>query len=319
MRVDGKTIAQEILESLSRQVILLKQKNITPHLAIILIGNDPASIAYVKQKILKANKVGIKTTLLNHESRIKPSPRAQAEGNQELVETIEQLNNDNNIHGIIIQRPLPLHINSELIDRAIDPQKDVDAFNSKAKFDSPISMAILAILEHVFERRGDTSEGLPTARTRYPKRILAEHWRDERVAGPQAEFINWLNAKKIAVIGKGETGGRPVIKTLKKLGVKPIIVDSKTQNSKFKTQEADIIISAVGKPKILNSSSIKKGAILISIGLHKGADGKLHGDYEEDEIKNTASFYTPTPGGVGPVNVSMLLKNVVHSAESFRC
>ncbi len=291
MRVDGKTIAQEILESLSRQVILLKQKNITPHLAIILIGNDPASIAYVKQKILKANKVGIKTTLLNHESRIKPSPRAQAEGNQELVETIEQLNNDNNIHGIIIQRPLPLHINSELIDRAIDPKKDVDAFNPKAKFDSPISMAILAILEHIY----------------YSLKIK------------NTKFTQWLCSKKIVVIGKGETGGRPVIKTLKKLGVKPIIVDSKTQNSKFKTQEADIIISAVGKPKILNSSSIKKGAILISIGLHKGADGKLHGDYEEDEIKNTASFYTPTPGGVGPVNVSMLLKNVVHSAESFRC
>jgi len=118
------------------------------------------------------------------------------------------------------------------------------------------------------------------------------------------------------VIGKGKTGGGPTIQMLKKMGVELQIIDSKTQNPKDFTKSADIIISTVGKPNILKPEMIKKGIILISVGQHKGIDGKFHGDYEENEIKNIASFYTPTPGGIGPVNVAMLLENLVTAAQN---
>jgi methylenetetrahydrofolate dehydrogenase (NADP+)/methenyltetrahydrofolate cyclohydrolase len=126
-------------------------------------------------------------------------------------------------------------------------------------------------------------------------------------------FSDWLKSKKMAVLGTGETAGQPIINYFRDYGIEPLIIDSKTQNKESLLKGADIIISAVGK-KVINPSDIKKGVILIGVGMHT-KDGKLYGDYNEEEIKNIASFYTPVPGGVGPVNVSMLLKNLVESAE----
>ncbi len=199
----------------------------------------------------------------------------------DLVKKIEKLNKDNSIHGIIVQRPMPKQLNEEDITLAVDPKKDVDGFHPQSRFGIPVVLAVLKILETVHE----------------------------------TEFETWLKSQKIAVIGKGLTAGKPIANFLRKLGVQPLIIDSETKNKKELLKNSDIIISAVGKPDVFDSSEIKNGAVLIGVGLHKETDGKFHGDYNEEKIKNIAGFYTPTPGGVGPVNVTMLLKNLVESAE----
>ncbi|MDO8583133.1 MAG: bifunctional 5,10-methylenetetrahydrofolate dehydrogenase/5,10-methenyltetrahydrofolate cyclohydrolase [bacterium] len=265
MKIDGKQIAQKILEELK---VKIQKLNIIPNLAIILVGDDPASIVYVNQKKIKAELIGAKTTIFNLKSTIQ---------NSELEELIDKLNKNSSIHGIIVQQPLPPQINIEEITQSIDPQKDVDGFHTQSKFEPPIADAVLEILK------------------------------------PYS-----LKTKKIVIIGKGETGGKLIIQAFKKTGISPIVIDSKTENPQDLTKIADIIISAVGKSDVLKADMIKKGAILISIGMHKCQDDKLHGDYDENQIKDIASFYTPTPGGVGPVNVAMLLKNLVNAAETSR-
>ena len=265
MKIDGRKIAKEIFEELKVKVKKLRTKNIIPTLVIILIGNDPASTSYIEQKDLRAEEIGAKTTIINLESRVK---------NSELKKLIEKLNNDKTVHGIIVQQPLPSHINIKEITETINPKKDVDGFHPNSKFQPPIGLAVLEILK------------------------------------PES-----LKNKNIVVTGKGETGGQPVIQMFKKIGINPAVIDSKTEKPETLTKNADIIISAVGKPSVIKPDMIKRGVILVSIGLHKGTDGKLHGDYEEDQIKDLALFYTPTPGGVGPVNVAMLLKNLVYAAS----
>jgi methylenetetrahydrofolate dehydrogenase (NADP+) / methenyltetrahydrofolate cyclohydrolase len=271
MKIDGKQIANEILEDLKIKVKKLKEKNITPHLAIILVGNNPASITYVNQKKIKAEQIGAKTTIINLPNDVSES---------ELIEIIGQFNEDKSTHGIIVQQPLPQNINIETIVQSIDPKKDVDGFNSKSKFEMPIALAIL--------------EALKTISSPPPK--------------------EWLRSKNIVIIGKGETGGKPIIESLQELGIKPLIIDSKTPNPELITKNADIIISAVGKANIIRPEMIKQNVILIGVGQHK-ENGKIIGDYPEEKIKNIVSFYTPTPGGVGPIDVSMLLKNLVAAAE----
>ena len=277
MSINGKTIASRILEDLKFKI---QKLDIVPHLAIILIGNDPASIAYVNQKKIKAEKIGARTSIYKYPNSI--SEKA-------LLQHLNDLNHLSTVHGIIVQQPLPSHINIKKITQAIDPKKDVDGFNTNSKFEMPLSMAVLKILEEVHAS----------------------------TPGVEPRFIDWLKSKQIIIMGKGETGGEPIVNSFKKMDIEPIVIDSKTKNPQVLTKTADIIISAVGKTNVVKPDMIKKGVILISIGLHKGLDGKLHGDYEENEIKNIVSFYTPTPGGVGPVNVSMLLKNVVIACENF--
>lgn len=274
MKIDGKQIANKILKDLKLKVIKLQEENISPKLAIILVGKDPASTAYVRQKQLKAESVGIKTTTVHLSDKI---------SQENLLGTIRQFNNDNDIHGIIVQQPLPQNVNLNSITNAIDPKKDVDGFHPDSHFQMPIAMAVFRILEEL--------------------RIK----------------IKDLRNKNIVIVGKGETGGKPIINSLQKLKIKPFVIDSKTQNSLSLMKNAEIIISAVGKSDVVKEKMIKNGVILINVGLHKGNDGKLYGDYNENEIKKTASFYTPTPGGVGPVNVACLLKNLIESAYNFSC
>ncbi|MEK7534573.1 MAG: bifunctional 5,10-methylenetetrahydrofolate dehydrogenase/5,10-methenyltetrahydrofolate cyclohydrolase [Patescibacteria group bacterium] len=285
MKIDGRKIAEKILEELKLKI---QKLNAIPHLAIILIGNDPASKTYVKQKILTAEKIGIKTSLFQYPSSVSM---------KDLFEHLNDLNHLNTVHGIIVQQPLPPHLNLENIMHAIDPRKDVDGFHPNSKFQSPIALAVFKILGVI--------RATPRMVARQRPRLL------------RGGFKKWLNSQKIVVIGKGETGGKPIINMLKQMGIEPVVIDSKTKNPEQLTKKADIIISAVGKPNAIKPEMIKKGVILIGVGLHKGNDGKLHGDYEEEKIKNIASFYTPIPGGVGPVNVAMLLENLVTAAENF--
>jgi methylenetetrahydrofolate dehydrogenase (NADP+) / methenyltetrahydrofolate cyclohydrolase len=267
MKIDGKKIAQDILDDLRKQVEKLKEKNITPHLAIILVGDNPASTTYINQKKIKAEQIGANTTIIRLSDDTSES---------ELIKMIKQFNQNKTIHGIIVQQPLPKNINTKTITQAIDPKKDVDGFNQQSQFEMPITMAILEIFKNI-------------------------------------ELFNFEN-KNIVVIGKGETGGKPITEAFQKLGIKPLIVDSQTKNPESITKNADIIISAVGKINIIKPNMIKEDVILIGVGQHK-EDGKIIGDYDEEKIKDIASFYTPTPGGVGPIDVTMLLKNLITSAE----
>jgi len=129
-------------------------------------------------------------------------------------------------------------------------------------------------------------------------------------------FINWLKNKKVVVIGKGETGGKTIIQLLQKNGVEPFVVDSKTENREARIKEGDIVISAVGKNGVVTATNLKKGAILVGVGIYSDENGKSRGDYDAAEIADIASYYSPTPGGVGPVNVSMLMENVVEASEN---
>ena len=293
MEINGKEIASKIFERLKRRVKKLRKKDIVPYLAVILIGNDPASISYVNQKEIRGKRIGVKITVKNLSKDVKEN---------KLLAIIQKLNNNHNVHGIIAQRPLPPQIDSNKISQAIDPKKDVDGFHPNSKFQSPIALAVLGILEQVYQGSPPRSDFVPPRR--WPNGLL------------RGEFRRWLSYQKIVVLGKGETGGKPVIDMLKKMGIQPLVIDSKTKEPMKLTKKADIIISAVGKPNVIKPEMIKKGVILIGVGLHKEEDGKLHGDYEEEKIKNIASFYTPTPGGVGPLNVAMLLENLVSAAEN---
>jgi methylenetetrahydrofolate dehydrogenase (NADP+)/methenyltetrahydrofolate cyclohydrolase len=198
---------------------------------------------------------------------------------QDLVEKINKLNADNSVNGIIVQRPLPKQIAEDEIALAVNPKKDVDGFNPDSKFKTPVVLAVLELLK-----------------TTHPE-----------------NFQEWLRLQNITVIGKGVTAGKPIINSLRKLGITPNIISSQTENPKEILQKSDIIISAVGKGNIFSESDVKRGVMLIGVGMHKEADGKFQGDFNEEKIQDIASFYTPTPGGVGPVNVAMLMKNLVEA------
>lgn len=277
MKIDGKKIADAILQELKKDTDdLINNKDIIPNLVIILIGNDPASVSYVKAKKTKGEKLGCLV-------KIETLPNSITQ--KELFSVIARYNNDNSVHGIIVQRPVPTQINKEELDRAIIPEKDIDGFNPQSPFEFPIAIAVLEILHFL------------------------------RNQSYNVDFNSWLNSKKITVIGKGETGGGPVIKLLKKLNVNPTVIDSKTQDPEAVVGDSDIIISAVGKPNIFNASAIKEGSIVINLGMHK-ENGKFYGDFNEKEVEQKASFYTPTPGGVGPITVACLLKNLISGVKN---
>jgi len=267
MKIDGRAISSEILENLKPQVSELKQNGTAPTLAIILIGNDEASHSYIKQKKIKAEEIGAEIKLFHFEST----------SEEELLTLIEKLNNDALIHGIIVQRPLPNSFDRGKISLSIDINKDVDGFNIESRFDAPVALAVIKILNNI--------------------------------------GINNLTDKKIAVIGKGETAGGPIIKLLDKMEIKFELIDKQTSDPDELIKNANIIISAVGHEKVVKPELLNSEQILIGVGLYP-KDGKLKGDYEEIDVENKVKFYTPTLGGVGPVNVACLMENLLLAANS---
>jgi methylenetetrahydrofolate dehydrogenase (NADP+)/methenyltetrahydrofolate cyclohydrolase len=199
---------------------------------------------------------------------------------KELLNKIEEINNDPTFHGMIVQRPMPSNIDKQTVTNAIAPEKDVDGFRDDSKFEVPVWLAV--------------------------KKLLSE--------SGIMNYESWKNLNFV-VIGKGETAGGPTIRGLKKIGVEPIMVDSKTENRSEILKNADVIITSVGKSGVVQAQDLKKGAILIGVGTHT-EDGKLKGDYDESEIEQIASAFTPTPGGVGPVNLSYLFSNLIQAATN---
>jgi len=296
VRLIGKDIAEKIYQTLAQRVGELKKSNITPHLVVFLIGENPASVAYVKQKQMKGEDIGCKVTILRYDESVTT---------EELEKKVKELNGDPTVHAILIQRPVPTHIDIDKLELLTDPEKDVDGFHPNSPFTFPIPMAVMKILEEVYSSLRDHEVAKQS------------HIGDRHVANAPRDdsFLDWLKSKNIVITGKGPTGGGPIITYFQKLNINPQIVDSKTNNPDEVFKKADIIIGAVGKENIIKPENLKQGVILIGVGIFRGSDGKLHGDYNPEEIENIASYYTPTPGGVGPVNVAMLFENVLTAAE----
>lgn len=272
MKIDGKAIANDILNHLISD---LKNKQVVPTMAVILISDNPASLSYIKQKQKAAESIGAKVILDQLSDDINV---------ETLKQVIEKYNTNPHVHGLILQRPVPAHIESAQMYRYISANKDVDGFVPGSPFKVPVAAAVTATLKKVLH----TVKGV--------------------------NFYDWLRSKKIAVIGRGESAGKPIADMFLKDGCKVEIVHSKTNNPDEIIKSADIVVSCVGKANIVRHDNIKKDSILISVGLWRDQVGKLHGDYEEDDIKDTAGFYTPTPGGMGPVNVACLMENLVKAS-----
>jgi methylenetetrahydrofolate dehydrogenase (NADP+) / methenyltetrahydrofolate cyclohydrolase len=281
MKIDGRAIAEEIYEDLQKRVGELEQNGVTPHMAVIVATDDPAITSYINQKKKWSDFIGAKMTLFTCPGNVTQ---------ETLLAKVMALNNDPEIHGIIIQQPVPAHIEAPLLINAVSPEKDIDGFQEHSKFDVPIVLAVMKILRNIYMKE------------------------TERTEETNGEFSNWLRTKKIVVVGKGATAGGPMMAYLKKHNIEPVIIDSKTPNPHEITKSADIIISAVGKPDVLTPDMLKRGVILIGIGMSMNGEGKLKGDYSGEAIETVASFYTPSPGGTGPVNVAMLLDNLVTAA-----
>jgi len=275
MKIDGKFIAEEIKNKLKKQISLLRSRNILPQLVVILIGDDPASQIYVRRKKKIGEEIGVQVSVYNfHENMAKT----------ELITLVNNLNKDNTVHGIIIQRPAPLDITKEELDLMITFEKDVDGFHPRSFFDPPIAKAIEKILEWVM------------GNTRHQSHAL--------------DLFNWLNEKKILIIGRGETAGLPLDRYFHKLKIPHVVAHSQTKNIKELCLSSDIIISCVGRPHIVRQDMVTKKTILIGVGLHPENE-KLTTDYDQEEIASKAGYYTPVPGGVGPVNVACLFDNLI--------
>ncbi len=201
---------------------------------------------------------------------------------QMLLKKIEEINRDASFHGVIVQRPMPETISKQTVTDAISPEKDIDGFRSDSKFEVPVWLATKKLIEESFKQLD-----------------IDKPWKD-------FSFV---------VIGKGETAGGPAIKSLKKMGVSANVIDSKTENPEAILKRADIVITSAGKSNVVSAQNIKKGVILIGVGTHV-EEGKLRGDYNQEEIEEIAGSYTPTPGGVGPVNLAYLFSNLIEAARN---
>jgi len=281
MILDGKTIANHILDNLAHRVHQLEERyNIQPHLAVICVGDDPATASYIEQKKKKAQEIGAVVSVYKHSLNVTQ---------QELQQTVDFLQEQGRIHGIILQLPIPSHLDETKLINSIHKDKDVDGFVPDSPFVVPIAAAIFKLLEiPMIKETIETGDS----------------------------YNDWLRGKNIVVMGKGKTGGSPIINELKKRGVTPEIVDSQTTHVGDVTKKADIVICAVGKREILTKDMIKKDVILLNVGMTMTDEGKFVGDYNEEDVASVASWYTPTPGGVGPVNVACLMENLVIAAEN---
>ncbi len=274
--IDGKQVAQDIRLEIKQEVDELKQKGLQPGLAVVLVGEDPASQSYVKGKEKGCQEVGIYSKVIR-----KPDTITQ----QELLELVEELNQDTRIHGILVQLPLPKHISEDLVIQAIDPRKDVDGFH-------PVSVGNMVIDSPCF---------LPCT----PHGIIEIIKRSGvNIAGKHA-----------VVIGRSNIVGKPVSMLLLREHATVSICHSRTENLAEMTRQADILVVAIGKAHIIGADHVKPGAVVIDVGVNRIETGKLVGDVRFDEVKEVASYITPVPGGVGPMTITMLLKNTVDACK----
>lgn len=273
--INGKAIASNIRESLKADIQRLSvKKGIIPGLTVILVGKDPASQVYVRNKEKACREVGIRSEVIYMDEGV---------SQDDLLQEIYRLNSDKDTHGILVQLPLPRHIDEGAIISAIDPRKDVDGFH-------PITVGKLFVGERGFEPC--TPKGIIT--------LIKETGQD-------------ITGKHAVVIGRSNIVGKPVSVMLLKENATVTICHSKTSNLKELASSADILIVAIGSPESIDDEYIKEGAIVIDVGTTR-VNGKLKGDVVFDKAINKAGWLTPVPGGVGPMTITMLLKNTVQAA-----
>tara|TARA_Y100000590_G_scaffold21001_1_gene24440 strand:+ start:1090 stop:1965 length:876 start_codon:yes stop_codon:yes gene_type:complete len=284
--LSGIEVSKSVYKKLTKKIVKLKSKNIIPGLAVILVGNNPASKIYVRSKTKKFKELGILSKTINVDSKISET---------ELIAIIEELNNDNNFHGILVQLPLPAQINKNKILYTINPLKDVDGFH-------PENVGMLSI-------------GQPRFIPCTPKGIIKI-----------LEYYNIsLKGKHIVVVGRSNLVGRPISILTSSPGLSlngtTTICHSETKDISFFTKQADILISAIGMPEYFSKNNIKKDAVIIDVGINKiksnNSKGyKILGDFNWSHVTELASYGTPVPGGVGPMTIAMLLDNTILAAEN---
>lgn len=275
--IDGKALAQTIREGIAEEVRLLeKDTGIKPGLAAVLVGDDPASAVYVRNKRSACEKAG-----LYPQEHLLPASTTQ----DALLKLIHQLNVDSRIHGILVQLPLPPGIDSQAILQAVSPEKDVDGFH-------PVNVGRLVAGDAVF---------IPCT----PKGVI------QMIDSTGQDIAG----KRAVVIGRSNIVGKPVAMLLLHRHATVTICHSRTKDLPGVVREADILIAAIGKPLFVTPDMVKEGAIVIDVGINRLADGKLVGDVDFERVKERAGWITPVPGGVGPMTIAMLLHNTLESAK----
>jgi len=274
--IDGVALSQQLRAQFAAQAQQLKDRGVTPGLAVILVGEDPASQVYVRNKVKACEDVGMFSILERH-------PVDLTEAN--LLHRIKELNDDPKIHGILVQLPLPKHIDSHRVIESIAPEKDVDGF-------------------HV-ANAGALMIGAPLFRPCTPYGCMK-----------MLESINYpIRGARAVVIGASNIVGKPMAMLLLQAGATVTICNSKTKDLPAHTKEADILVVATGKPKMVTADMVKPGAVVIDVGINRLPDGKLCGDVDFEGVKEVAGAITPVPGGVGPMTITMLLLNTLEAAE----
>ena len=274
--IDGKALAQSIKENIAREVDALKEKGVTPGLAVILVGDDPASKVYVNNKKKACAQVGIYS-----EEYLLPADTDE----KTLLDLIAKLNADKNISGVLLQAPIPPHLDYRKISETISPDKDVDAFH-------PYNVGKIMIGDFDF---------VPCT----PAGVI------ELIKSTGTEIAG----KNCVVIGRSNIVGKPQAMLLLKENGTVTVCHSKTKDIAAFTRGADILVVAVGRAGFVNGDMIKPGAVVIDVGMNRNAEGKLCGDVDFASAEPVASYITPVPGGVGPRTVTMLLKNTVKAAK----
>ena len=274
--LDGKSLAASVRASVKDSVAALAARGLRPGLAVILAGDDPASRVYVRNKARACEETGVRSMVFEYPSSVRQ---------EELLERVSALNADSAVHGILVQLPLPRQIESGKILQAVSPAKDVDGFH-------PANLGALLL-------------GKPRVVPCTPAAVmrLIEH------AGVP------LAGRNAVVIGRSNIVGKPLALLLLQKDATVTICHSKSKNIEMETKQADILIAAVGRAKLVTAGMVKPGACVVDVGVSRLADGTLAGDVDFDAVKNIAGWITPVPGGVGPMTIAMLLENCVKAAS----
>lgn len=273
--LDGREIAKKYRAGLQKEVESMKNKGITPNLTVVLVGNDGASQSYVNSKKKAAENIGMISSIIKME---------QDATEEEVLNEINKLNDDETVHGILVQVPLPEQISEEKVLETIRPDKDVDGFN-------PINI-------------GRLYAGMETFIPCTPLGIM------EILKNADID----LTGKEVAVIGRSHIVGQPVAKLLTDQNATVTLLHSKSQHMKDTLRRSDVIVSAVGRPGLVTEDDVKRGAVIVDVG-NTVVDGKLKGDVDFDTVKNVAGAITPVPGGVGPLTITMVLNNTLIAAK----
>ena len=274
--IDGNALSKQLRAEVAQRAAALKARGITPGLAVILVGDNPASQVYVRNKVKACEDSGLHSVLEKYDAAMTET---------QLLARIDALNNDPGIHGILVQLPLPAHIDAHKVIEAISPAKDVDGF-------------------HVASA-GALMVGQPGFWPCTPYGCMK-----------MLESINYdLKGKHAVVIGRSNIVGKPMALMLLQQNATVTICHSATKDLKAMTLQADVIVAAVGKRKVLTADMVKPGAVVIDVGMNRNEEGKLCGDVDFEGVKQVAGWITPVPGGVGPMTITMLLVNTMEAAE----